>query len=153
MIEINTILLILSAVILGIFLGAQIAEACLFVPIWKQTEPDDFFEQHKSIGPLIYRFFAPLTIAATLIPLITVVFNIFFNSNHSVFFWLMGLSTLAFFSTYFLYFKEANQKFADRSLSNAELPAELVKWGNWHWTRIVFEAIAFLCCVIILLMH
>jgi len=153
MIEIGAIFLILSAIILGIFLGAQIAEACLFVPIWKQTEPDAFFDQHKSVGPLIYRFFAPLTIAATVIPLITVVINILFNPNKNLLFWIMGFSTLAFFSTYFLYFKQANQKFADRSLSNAELPNELVKWGNWHWTRIVFEAIAFICCIILLLLY
>jgi len=63
----------------------------------------------------------------------------------------MGLSTLAFFSTYYLYFKNANQKFSDRTLSNNELPVELQKWGNWHWTRIGFEAIAFVCSIIILL--
>lgn len=153
MLELNIILLILSAVILGVFLGTQIAEACLFVPIWKQMDPDEFFEQHETVGPLIYRFFAPLTIAATVIPLITVISNILFNPNLNPYFWVMGLSTLAFFSSYFLYFKAANQKFADRSISNTELPIELVKWGNWHWGRIVFEAIAFISSLIILLLH
>ena len=153
MIELNAILLLLSAAVLGVFLGAQIAEACLLVPIWKQTEPDEFFEQHKSVGPLIYKFFAPLTIAATVIPLITVIINLIFNPNQKALFLILGLSTLAFFSTYFLYFKEANQKFADRTLSNDELPHELVKWGNWHWTRIVFEAIAFISSIIILLLY
>ena len=151
MVEINIILLLSTSIVLGIFLGAQIAEAYLFVPIWKKMAPDDFFEQHKSVAPLIYRFFAPLTILATIIPLITVVLNLVYNTNQYLLFWIMGLSTLAFFSTYFLYFKEANQKFADRTLSNLELPNELVKWGNWHWSRIIFEAIAFICSVIILL--
>lgn len=153
MIEVNIILLLTTAVVLGIFLGAQIAEACLFVPIWKSIEPDNFFEQHESVGPLIYRFFAPLTIAATLIPLFAVAFNLVFGSNNTVWFIILGLSTLVFFSTYFLYFKEANQKFADRSISNADLPAELIRWGNWHWLRIVFEAIAFFASLIILLIN
>lgn len=153
MIELNAILLLLSAAVLGIFLGAQIAEACLFVPIWKKMQPDDFFEQHNSVGPVIYRFFAPLTIAATVIPLITVMVNLIFNPNQTALFWAMGVSTLLFFSTYFLYFKEANQKFADRSISNEELPLELHKWGNWHWTRIGFETIAFTCSIIILLIE
>ena len=152
MIGIESILLLLSAAILGIFLGAQIAEACLFVPIWKEMHPDDFFEQHKSVGPRIYRFFAPLTIAATAMPFATVAIGLIGNSQPNILFWIMGASTLAFFSTYFLYFKTANQKFADRTLSNDQLPDELQRWGNWHWTRIGFEAIAFGCSIILLLM-
>ncbi|MBE9033407.1 DUF1772 domain-containing protein [filamentous cyanobacterium LEGE 11480] len=151
MIGIESILLLSSAAILGIFLGAQIAEAYLFVPIWKEMHPNDFFEQHKSVGPRIYHFFAPLTIAATGIPLATVLIGLLRNSSSNVLFWIMGTSTLAFFSTYFLYFKTANQKFADRKLSNDELPDELQRWGNWHWTRIGFEAIAFGCSIILLL--
>ena len=152
MIEIINILLLLSSsLILGVFLGAQISEACLFVPIWKKMNPDDFFDQHESVGPIIYRFFAPLTIAATLIPLITVLVNLIQGTEQTGLFCVLGVSTLIFFSTYFLYFKEANQKFSDRTISNAELPSELIKWGNWHWLRIVFEAIAFLSSIIILL--
>ena len=113
-------------------------------------DADDFFEQHKNVGPVIYKFFAPLTIAAAVIPLVTVLLFLFQSTNHTVLFWIMGISTLAFLSTYFLYFKEANQKFADRSISNDELAGELVKWGNWHWGRIVFEAIAFISCILIL---
>ncbi len=151
MIEINSIMLLSSSLVLGVFLGAQIAEACLFVPIWKKMEPDDFFEQHDSVAPLIYRFFAPLTIAATMIPLATVVVNLIQSTGQTALFLVLGISTLAFFSTYFLYFKEANQKFADRTISNAELPEELLKWDKWHWVRIVFEVIAFLSVLIILL--
>jgi len=150
-IEINSIMLLSSSLVLGVFLGAQIAEACLFVPIWKKMEPDDFFEQHDSVAPLIYRFFAPLTIAATMIPLATVVVNLIQSTGQTALFLVLGISTLAFFSTYFLYFKEANQKFADRTISNAELPEELLKWDKWHWVRIVFEVIAFLSVLIILL--
>ena len=114
MIEVTAILLVISAIVLGVFLGAQIAEACLFVPIWKKMNPDDFFEQHKTVGPLIYQFFAPLTIAATVIPLVSVFIIMVFGESRNIFLWLMGLSTLVFFSTYFLYFKKANQSFADR---------------------------------------
>ena len=125
MIELSNILLLSSTGVLGVFLGAQIAEACLFVPIWKKMNPDDFFEQHKSFGPLIYRFFAPITIAATVIPLVTVAVNLFFNAEQLILTLILGVSTLIFFSTYFLYFKEANQKFSDRLLTNEELPSEL----------------------------
>jgi hypothetical protein len=105
MIELNVIFLLLSAAVLGVFLGAQIAEACLFIPIWKKMSADDFFEQHHSVRPLLLRFFAPLTIAATVIPLIAVLLHWIINPNQSPFMWVMGVSTLLFFSTYFLYFK------------------------------------------------
>jgi len=113
---------------------------------------DYFFEQHKTVGSLIYRFFAPLTIAATVIPLLTVLSCLIFDAQQKILLYIMGLSTLLFFSTYFLYFKEANQKFAERGLLNTELLDELVRWGNWHWLRIVFESIAFVSCIVILLL-
>jgi len=49
-------------------------------------------------------------------------------------------------------FKAANKSFADRGLSKEALPAELMRWGNWHWGRIVFEAIAF-CTSLLLLIN
>lgn len=144
------ILLLLSSGTLGIFLGAQIAEAILFVPYWKAMSPNDFFELHKTYGKKIHQFFAPLTIAATLLPLFAVGINIINRSGNQILFALMGFSTLIFFSTYFLYFKKANKSFAERSLSNEALSDELIRWGNWHWGRICFEFVAFTCSLLLL---
>ena len=151
MIDLNIILLLLSSAVLGIFLGAQIAELFLFVPIWKEMNADEFFKQHEFVGPLIYRFFAPLTIAATVIPLMTAALNLIYFSEEYFIFSIMGGSTLLFFSTYFLYFEKANKKFANRELSNDELPFALKEWSNWHRGRIFFEAIAFACSIVALL--
>jgi hypothetical protein len=145
------LLAVLSTGILGTFLGAQIAEAVLFVPYWKFLSAKEFFELHKVFGKKIYQFFAPLTIAATLIPLLTVAFGLYTNRYNGLAIILMGIFTLLFFSTYPLYFKNANQKFADASISHNDLPAELNKWGNWHWLRIVFEFIAFGSSLIVLM--
>ena len=72
-------------------------------------DADEFFKQHEFVGPLIYRFFAPLTIAATAVPLMTAMLNLIYFSDEYFIFSIMGLSTLMFFSTYFLYFKKANK--------------------------------------------
>lgn len=143
-------LLLLSTGTLGIFVGAQIAEAVLLVPFWKTLSPNDFFELHKVHGKKIYQFFAPLTIAATLLPLVTVGVNIMCKSENQLLFTLMGCSTMLFFSTYFMYFKKANKSFLERSLSDEALPIELTRWGNWHWGRIYFECIAFGCSLLLL---
>lgn len=148
---ISEILLILSSGLLGIFLGAQITEAFLFVPYWKELLPNDFFELHKNYGKKIYKFFAPLTIIATILPLVTVIYHLINQSKERTLLMLMGGSTLIFFLTYFLYFKKANKNFTKRSITNRELPGELVKWGNWHWGRIFFEFIAFGASLFLLL--
>ena len=150
---ITDILLLLSSGTLGIFLGAQIAEAVLFVPYWKALKADDFFELHKTYGKKLYQFFAPLTIAATLIPIFTIGFLTFFQPDNKVLLGLMGFSVLAFFSTFFLYFKDANKNFAERSISNEKLPDELKRWEKWHWGRIFFECIAFICSLLLLIVR
>ncbi len=146
-----TVLLFTSAIILGIFLGAQICEGVLFVPYWKSLSPKDFFDLHKTFGKKIYQFFAPLTISATVIPLVTTAYS-FYSSSESFPATLgMAIFTLLFFSTYFMYFKKANQGFATQSLAFEELPNELNRWGNWHWGRIALEFIAFIFALIALI--
>ena len=146
------ILLILTSGILGIFLGSQLTEAILLVPFWKTMTAPDFFTHHKTFGPKIHRFYAPLTIAATLLPLATVGYHLELQGEYIFLFGTLGVSTLAFFSTYFLFFKKANAEFANRSFPDQELPGKLTRWGNWHWGRICFEAIAFACTVGLLIL-
>lgn len=134
---------LLSSLSLGIFVGAQLTEAVLFVPYWKSLPADDFFDFYRNYGRKIHRFFAPLTIVATVVPLFTVVYSFVRQDGNQALFGLMGLFTLSFFSTYFLYFKKANRRFFDRSLSETALRNELKKWGQWHWLRVGFELLAF----------
>lgn len=138
------ILHLLSAAILGIFVGAQICEGALFVPYWKSMHPKDFFEMHKIYGKKIHQFFAPLTIAATIIPIVTAIYAVTHAIDGYLFSLLMGIFTFLFFITYFIYFKEANNRFAEESITYEELPKELNRWGKWHWSRIGLELIAFI---------
>ena len=140
----------LTAGILGIFAGAQIAEGVLFVPYWKSMEPAAFYEDHKTFGQIIYKFFAPLTIIATVIPIGTMIYALMASSPGKMASLLTGFFTLLFFATYFMYFKKANQSFADASLSHDELKLELIRWGEWHWARIYLELAALICALIAL---
>ncbi|MEM7548036.1 MAG: hypothetical protein AAF363_00065 [Bacteroidota bacterium] len=148
---ISEALLLISSGLLGIFLGAQIAEAMLLVPYWKALSPEHFFELHRTYGKKIHQFFAPITIAATILPLITVANSLISDAKDQLLLVTMGVSTLLFFSSYFLYFKKANRSFFNRSISDEALPSALKKWGVWHWGRIVFEFIAFSCSLILLM--
>lgn len=146
----ETLLYLLSTAVLGIFLGAQICEAVLFVPYWKSLAPQEFFDLHKSYGKQIYKFFAPLTIVATVIPLLTAAYLIISSQELSLYSIFMAAFTLLFFLCYFIYFKQANKSFAQGSLSDSELPKALKKWGAWHWGRVVMESAAFICALLAL---
>jgi hypothetical protein len=51
------ILKIVSTGLLGLFVGALLAEGALFVPYWKTLKAEAFFSLHKEYGPRLYRFF------------------------------------------------------------------------------------------------
>lgn len=70
------IILLLSTAILGIFLGTQLTEAALIVPYWKGLSPDDFFTFYKTYGNELHQFYSPMTIAATILPVITLVWSV-----------------------------------------------------------------------------
>ena len=60
--KIMDILILITTAVLGIFLGAQIAEALLIVPYWKSLTANQFYTFYNRYGDDIHRFFAPLTI-------------------------------------------------------------------------------------------
>lgn len=147
------ILLILSTAILGIFLGAQLAEGSLIVPYWKSLSPDDFFKFYKTYGKKLHQFYSPLTIAATFLPISALLWCLLTKQKIDSLLWVMVLFTLLFFSSYFFYFKEANSSFTARAITNELLPQKLTEWGNWHWGRVFCEAVAFVCGLLLLVKY
>jgi Domain of unknown function (DUF1772) len=146
------ILLLLSTCSLGIFFGTQLAEAALIVPYWKELSADNFFAFYKTYGKKLHQFYAPLTIAATILPILTFVYYLVIDKSKTDFLmWLMTAFAILFFATFFLYFKEANLSFTERTISNEALTKELIKWEKWHWGRVVCEGVAFVCGLILLL--
>src|SRR3954454_6682173 len=57
---------VVAAMSLGLLAGALLAEDRLLLPYWRTLSAETFYELHPTYGPLLYRFFAPLTIAAPL---------------------------------------------------------------------------------------
>ena len=144
------IILLLSTGTLGIFLGTQLAEAALLVPYWKSISPDEFFAFYKAYGNKLHQFYSPLTIAATLLSVSTLVWCLLTKQKIDSLMWAMVVFTLLFFSSYFVYFKEANLSFTERTITNELLPYKLTEWANWHWGRVSCETVAFVCGLILL---
>ncbi len=143
-------ILLLSTATLGIFLGTQLAEAMLIVPYWKGMSTEEFFAFYKIYGKKLHQFYSPITIAATILPVFTFVWSLLTKQKIDLLLWMMVVFTLLFFSSYFVYFKEANLSFTEQTIANELLPDKLNEWANWHWGRVTCEAIAFVCGLILL---
>lgn len=129
----------LSTLIVGLYAGSLLTEAMILVPYWRRMEPAEFFRLHGSMGPSLYRYFAPLTTCAVALSVAVAVLNTLENLAWNVTAGLC-LSALVIF---FLYFNKANKSFADHSLKNGELAVELNRWASWHWLRTVLMILAF----------
>jgi len=122
---------LLSTLVLGLLAGSLLTEAMILVPYWRRMEPPTFFQLHGSLGPHLFRYFAPLTIVA--VGLAVAVAIISGAPNVA---WLVtaGLCVAAL-AIFFIYFRSANNRFATHDMPNAELAGELAKWAAWHWLR------------------
>lgn len=129
---------VLTTAIVGLYAGSLLTEAKILVPYWRSMEPSEFFRLHGSMGPSLFRYFAPLTTLAVLLSVITAIANSGENLAWNITAGLC-LSALVIF---YIYFKKANQSFAEHSLKNENLAAELSRWSRWHWFRTVLMIIA-----------
>ena len=137
------VLAILTTISLGIFAGAQLAEACILVPFWRRLPPADFFGLHHAMGPNLFRFFAPITAIATLLALASALL-----SGGDLWQTSAGVLSLTAVAMFFAYFKKANAAFAARSISDEQLPAELKRWARWHRARTLIVMGAFISSVL-----
>jgi hypothetical protein len=141
-------LLSLTALILGLFTGSLLTEAVILVPYWRSLKPETFLDLHGTMGPQLYKYFAPLTISATVIPVITAAYCIWESGDILSYSTLSSLLILIIFGIYFYYFKSANDSFASGAVGVSGLSAELRRWFVWHWIRTVMAIAAFLFAII-----
>ena len=137
------ILQFLSVLLLGLFVGALLAEGNLLVPYWRKLLPDQFFLLHKEFGPRLYRFYAPLTIAATLLTVFTAIASWLIGYSERWITLTAGIFSLSMIAIYFVYFKQANESFAKMSISADDLGSELGRWASWHSLRVTIGIVAF----------
>ncbi|PHR61684.1 MAG: hypothetical protein COA43_02855 [Robiginitomaculum sp.] len=129
---------ILSTLVLGLYAGSLLTEAMILVPYWRRMKPAEFFGLHNTLGPRLYRYFAPLTTGAVVLTIAAAVLNRGENLAWNV----TAALCISALIIFFIYFNKANKSFADHSLKDDELAEELTRWANWHWFRTVLIIIA-----------
>lgn len=137
---------LLAAASLGLLAGALLAEDRLLVPYWRTLPAETFYALHPTYGPLLYRFFAPLTMAAPPAAVLAAV-QVALQSGSLA---PRGLSAIgaavlacSLVAIYLAFFKAANDAFLRQAVSAAELPAALARWAAWHRARVIVCLSAF----------
>lgn len=141
---------VLSIFASGLLAGALLTEAMVLVPFWRKLAPGEFLTRHGDMAPLLFRFYAPLTVLGTSLPIITMLIALLFNDSSQVLWIGSGSIAIALLSIYFVYFKSANARFESGKLEDSELETELVRWAYWHNFRTNLACIGFLLSLIAL---
>lgn len=141
-------LVFLNSVILGLFAGSLLTEALLLVPFFRALPLTEFNRLHKEFGPRLYRYYAPLTISATVLPILTAAVALITGAPNSLPACVAAGLALAILATYFLYFQRANQSFADGRHDEASLKQELSRWASVHTFRTALAIGAFIASLL-----
>ena len=123
-----------TVVMTGLLAGALLTEAFILVPYWKKMPSDEFLRLHHTMSPSLFRYYAPLTVAGSALPILTSI--LYFNLQGSDGSWWLvscfcAISLLGF---YFGFFKNANLAFATNKDSKIAR-AILEKWAFLHKQR------------------
>ena len=129
----------------GFLAGALLTEACVLVPYWRRMVPSEFLRLHPTLAPTLFRFFAPLTILGTSLPLGAWVLSVYMNRD--VMTWAVpALSAVGILAFYFLFFRRANISFAETSNTD-EASVTLNHWAKLHNLRTGVAMIGFAASV------
>ncbi len=136
---------VLAAACLGLLAGALLVEDRLLLPYWRTLSAETFYELHPTYGAMLYRFFAPLTMAAPLAAVlsavqVTVQDGLTTRSLAAI---SAAVLTCSLVALYLVFFKSANEAFERRAVPAAALPPALARWAAWHRARVVVCALAF----------
>lgn len=128
---------------LGLLAGSLFTEVAIFIPFWKRMDAREFLSRHHTLEPLLFNYFAPLTVTAVIFPLLVAVSSAFHHGGIKIVMTLPSVLTLAILAIYFGYFSKANASFKSGSVGDAGLASELVRWERWNLLRAILCLIAF----------
>lgn len=138
----------LATTALGLFAGSLLTEALLLVPFFRSLNFADFNRLHEEFGPRLYRYYAPLTTIAVVLPLAAATATTLGHAGNSFLSWVTAGLGLVILSTYVLYFRRANLAFAEKRLDAAALTKELTRWAAVHNFRTTLAIAAFVASML-----
>lgn len=133
--------------LLGLLAGALSLEGLVLVPHWRSLSTLAFADLHAGFAPRLFRFFAPLTTAATSTAFAAAIAGAWTAQQGSAA-WCANASAImaaALLAVYRLYFHAANERLPLLAEAGDEkgLAAELLRWQRIHLARTALCITAF----------
>lgn len=138
----------LAVVLLGVTAGAMLAEAAVLVPYWQSLAPADFLDWYSANASLLVDFYSPLEIATTVVVLACAATYSFQSRPGTRLWWVAALLSIIVIAMFFVYFKDANAGFLNRTIAEESLAEALATWGRWQWARVGAGCAAFVAGVL-----
>ena len=132
-----------GVLLIGVTAGAMLAEAAILVPYWQSLPPADFFDWYAANASLLVDFYSPLEIASAVVALVCAGLYTAQSRPGARLWWVAAILSLVVIATFFVYFKDANASFSNRTITEESLPAALATWGAWQWGRVAAGCAAF----------
>ena len=136
-----------TVVMTGLLAGALLTEAFILVPYWKKMPSSEFLRLHHTMSPSLFRYYAPLTIAGTMLPIITATLYFTLVATNGTWWLISGLCAISLLAFYFGFFKNANQSFATNNDPKIA-QATLNKWASLHNVRTAIAVVGFVASLV-----
>src|SRR5262245_32326627 len=145
---VESVMLVLAVVALGLSAGAVVAEGAILIPFWRSLEPAAFLAWYHQHARLLLWFFGPLEVASALLVVLAALVSWFTGERSSGL--LAGASVLALLvlAAFPLYFQRANGSFVEATIATTEVPMELHRYSNYHWVRVALAVAAFVLAAV-----
>lgn len=141
-----------AALTVGLLAGSLSLEGLVLVPYWRSLSPEAFADLHAGFAPRLYRFFAPLTAAATSLALASGLAVAWRSDRVSADWFTVASAVLAasLLVFYRLYFHSANERLPVLAADGDDtaLSAELRRWQRIHLARTIVSVGAFVLAVL-----
>ena len=137
----------LAVLLLGITAGAMLTEAVILVPYWESLPAPEFFDWYGKHASLLVDFYSPLEVGSAVAALSCAVLYSVQSRRVVRLWWVAAVLSLLVIATFFVYFREANAGFSERTIAEEALPAALSTWAQWQWGRVAIGLAAFVAGV------
>lgn len=136
-----------AAASLGIYAGAMLTEAGVLVPFWRALAAPDFLRWYAANAARLNRFFGPLTVAGVLSTLLAAAASLW-QAHPGRWSAVVAAAVMAgLLAGYFVYFEQANARFAQGAIAPDDVPRALARWQLWHNVRTGLSLLAFVAAL------
>ena len=147
--NLNKIIQLFAIGINGVFIGAMLLIAVVFVPFWRALEPQAFLDWFSVYGSRIGALMIPLGPGVLILTVIALLLN---KKKKERLFWMLAIVFTLVNILYFpVYFLPTNTSFAEQTISIGTVSSELNHWLTYHVQRIIFAFGALVASVIAVL--